>query len=165
MTLSLTHLIRALLVAAAAALVLVGLPAPAGAGDTVLGIPLAECDAATDQYVVPFRIINGGATQADIHVTQYQVDGVDAAPLPTFAPDPLPGNGSSEAVVNIPGTSESIYLEVDLDYGVAVVTLDVSQEFVGDCFHETTTTASDGTPSTSVAPAAEAVELQPAFTG
>jgi hypothetical protein len=158
-----TRMIRLLLAIAAGALLLVAFPPTAEAGESsVLGVDI-ECNEETGDYDVVFTIVNGTGDAGDITVVEYDVDGVDQTP-PVFDPDPVPASGESVANDSIPGSSTSLFIDIEVDYGDPIDFLSAEQTLEGDC-EPTTTTTTAGETTTTEAAAAEAVRLQPAFTG
>jgi hypothetical protein len=144
-----------------AALVVLGAPTAAEAGDTVLGID-AECNEATGEYEVTFTILNSSTDDGQISVDAFLVDGADAA-QPDFAPNPLPGNGTSEAVANVPGTTTTIFIDLAIQYPNFNLDLSGGEDLAGDCEPPATTTTVETT--TTVGSPAQSVRAVPAFTG
>jgi hypothetical protein len=159
-----TRLTRILLAAAAGALLLVAFPTTAEAGVLIEITTEYECNEASGDYDVTITITDIVGDGGPINVLAFQVDGADATP-PTFEPPSLPVDGSSAALFSVPGDTTTIFLDFSISYPTGEQFGSAEMELEGDCEPVPTTTTTAGETTTTEAAAAEAVRLQPAFTG
>jgi hypothetical protein len=138
---------------------------PSGAGAIAALTGEETCNTATGEYQVVFTQTTPSETQdVTISVETYEVDGGMATP-PSFSPNPMPPNGQATATVTVPGSTTSILLATLLTADLIGTERVLEMTLDGDCEPPPTTTTAEGETTTTEAAAAEAVRLQPAFTG
>jgi hypothetical protein len=159
---------RLLLAAAVALAALFATTLPAGAGQAVTLDDEIVCNTATGEYDLTFTLTNMTSDSGLITVDTFEVDGNDA-PL-TFAPNPVPGGGStSTATTSVPGSTTTLFLDLSISFPDSTSGANFESTLDGDCEGiPTTTTTSTTVAPTTTAPAATpavAVAARPAFTG
>jgi hypothetical protein len=158
---------RTLVATSVVVMAVLALGFPASAGGSVPMSVDATCNLETGEYDVVFRLDNTLDEPGTIEIQTFDVDGVPTVPEPVFAPDILFPFAASSATIGVPGTTTVVFLALQVDYPISGNwSSQGGMELDGDCVADPTTTTTDGeTTTTTEAAAAEAVRLQPAFTG
>jgi hypothetical protein len=155
--------IRHALLASAAIMLLIGVtPTVAGAGDQLPELT-GEVSCDNGDQIVVWTLTNFFDSFIDLSDGTMTVN--DGTPVDlTFAPNPLPALGTSTAQATVDGT------EVGVADGAVTINLQGPEVIIGmvtleGCPQPATTTTTAAPTSTTVAPAAQPLRLQPAFTG
>jgi hypothetical protein len=156
---------RSLLAAAAAAVaILAATTGVADAGEAVSTDIAFECDTDTGNFVVTLTLDNLTQLEGDIEADYGVFEGdteTDSGEF-TMTPNPVPGGDSSVGVLEVPGTTTFVGVDIFVDFGEGSFEGSAGVEIGETCEATTTTTTAESTTTTAAA-AAEAV--RPTFTG